>query len=227
LPARLNELVDAAASPLLARMDADDIAYPRRLERQVTYLQSHPEVDLVGASMIVFGADGRAIGKRSAPTGHHQILARPSAGFRLFHPTWLGRAEWYRRHRYSVRAVRCEDQDVLYRSHRTSVFANLDEPLLGYREERLILRNLLAGRLTWARITGGRLWREQQRCAALLVGTNQIAKGLVDALAIGTGLDHRLLRQRAGEMADAEEEEWREVWESLDPPPPTSARQRP
>ncbi len=226
LSARLNELVDAADSPLLARMDADDIAYPKRLERQAAYLEAHAHVDLVGASMIVFGVDGHAIGKRAAPVGHHEITARPRAGFRLFHPTWLGRAEWFRRHRYSTRAVRCEDQDVLYRAHRTSVFANIGEPLLGYREERLVLRSLLAGRRTWVRVTGGRVWRERQRSAALALAASQIAKGSVDALAVASGLGHRLSPQRAGRMSAAEAQEWGRVWESLDPRSPASTGRR-
>jgi glycosyltransferase involved in cell wall biosynthesis len=215
LPSRLNQLVDVASSPLLARMDADDVAYPARLERQVAFLREHPDVDLVGASMIVFGVDGQIIGKRAAPTEHREILAHPNAGFRLFHPTWLGRAEWFRRNRYSVRAVRCEDQDVLHRAHRESVFANIDEPLLGYREERLVLRNLLMGRLSWVRATGGRLWRERRRGAALEVAAEQLAKASVDVLAVASGLGHRLSPQRAGPISRIEAEEWRAVWESL------------
>ena len=44
-----------------------------------------------------------------------------------------------------------------------------------------------------------------------------IAKGAVDALAVGTGLGHRLSPQRADRMSAAEAREWRQVWESLDP----------
>jgi glycosyltransferase involved in cell wall biosynthesis len=223
---QLNQLIDVARGPLFAVMDADDVAYPQRLERQVAYLHGHRQVDLVGAAMIVFGVDGRAIGKRAAPREHREICARPRAGFRLFQPTWLGRAEWYRRHRYSERALRCEDQDLLYRSHRTSVFANIDEPLLGYREERLIMRKLLVGRLSWTRVTGGQLWREGQHGHALQIAASQIAKASVDAIAVGTGLGHRLSPQRAGRMSVKEAEEWRQVWESLDPRPPASTRAR-
>lgn len=221
---KLNQLLDMAQSPLLALMDADDISYPQRLERQVAYLHGHPQVDLVGAAMLVFGVDGKAIGKRGVPLEHREICARPRAGFGLFQPTWLGRAEWFRRHRYSERALRCEDQDLLYRSHRTSVFANIGEPLLGYREERLIMRKLLIGRLNWARITGGRLWREGQHGQALQIATSQIAKASVDAIAVGTGFGHRLSPQRAGRMSVKEAEEWRRVWESFDPGPLASGR---
>src|SRR4051794_36827493 len=51
LPARLNQAVAAARGEYFARMDGDDLSYPERLERQVAYLQAHPEVDLVGAWM--------------------------------------------------------------------------------------------------------------------------------------------------------------------------------
>jgi len=221
---KLNQLLDVAQSPLFALMDADDVAYPQRLERQVAYLHGHPQVDLVGAAMLVFGVDGRAIGKRAVPLEHREICARPRAGFRLFQPTWLGHAEWFRRYRYSERASRCEDQDLLYRSHRTSVFANIGEPLLGYREERLIMRKLLMSRLNWTRLTGGQLWREGQHGHALQIAASQIAKASVDAIAVGTGLGHRLSPQRAGRMSVKEAQEWRRVWESFDPGPPASGR---
>jgi glycosyltransferase involved in cell wall biosynthesis len=225
LSVQLNRLLDVARSPLFARMDADDISYPQRLDRQVAYLRDHPQVDLVGAAMIVFGADGLAIGKRAAPLEHREICARSLAGFRLFHPTWLGRAEWFRRHRYSEQALRCEDQELLYRSHHTSVFANIDKPLLGYREEKLILRNLLAGRLNWTRTIGGRLWRDGHRRHALQVTVGQSARASVDAISIGTGLGHRLLPQRAGRMSLREMKEWRGVWESFDPALSSNSRQ--
>jgi glycosyltransferase involved in cell wall biosynthesis len=216
LAAQLNRLIDSARSPLLARMDGDDIAFPQRLERQVAHLHVNPQIDLVGAAMIVFGLDGQAIGKRAAPLGHPQICANPAAGFRLFHPTWLGRAEWYRRHRYSERAIRCEDQELLYRSHHTSVFANIDKPLLGYREEKLVMGSLLKGRLNWTRAIGGRLWQEGRRGSALQIALSQTTKASLDAVAIGTGLGHRLLPQRAGRMSLREIEQWREVWEPCD-----------
>lgn len=222
LSAQLNRLLDLARSPLLARMDADDVAYPQRLAHQVAYLHDHPQVDLVGAAMLVFGVDGQAIGKRVAPREHREICARPRAGFKLFHPTWLGRAAWFQRHRYSERANRCEDQELLYRAHRTSVLANIPEPLLGYREERLILRNLLTGRLNWTRAIGGRLWCDGHRGQALQIAASQSAKGSLDAISIGTGLGHRLLTQRAGRMSLREAQDWRQVWKSLDNAPTAS-----
>ena len=45
---RLNQCVQLARGKYIARMDADDISYPERLERQVQYLETHPDIDLLG-----------------------------------------------------------------------------------------------------------------------------------------------------------------------------------
>jgi glycosyltransferase involved in cell wall biosynthesis len=210
--ARLNEILDMTESSLLARMDADDVAYPQRFERQVQYLKENPEVDLLGCAMLVFGSEGRAIGKRRVPTTHAEICRRPKAGFPLFHPTWMGRLDWFRRHRYRPAAMRHEDQDLLLRSYRTSVFANLQEPLLGYNEAQLILKNLLQGRINRTRAVAGMLWKEGHRAGAVGVVAEQFAKGSVDAFAISARLDHRLLRHRASPISEAELTAWQRVW---------------
>lgn len=213
---RLNEILDLASGTLLARMDADDIAYPERLERQVGYLKSAPGIDVVGCALLVFGQGGRPIGKRPAPTSHHQICARPGARFfPLFHPTWLGRLDWFRRWRYAEDAVRCEDQDLLYRAHRTSAYGNLQEPLLGYREDRLAMANILRGRINFTRRTTRDLWQRGSRAAAIAAVGEQAAKGVLDTVAMGTGLDHRLLRHRARALTPAELARWRAVWSAV------------
>ena len=47
---RLNEMLHQARGDLIARMDADDVALPERFARQVEFLRSHPEVDVVGGA---------------------------------------------------------------------------------------------------------------------------------------------------------------------------------
>ena len=44
----LNAGLAACRAPLIARMDADDRSHPHRLSRQVEYLQSHPDIAVVG-----------------------------------------------------------------------------------------------------------------------------------------------------------------------------------
>ena len=42
----------------VARMDADDICVPHRFERQVQYLDEHPEIDILGSNALLFN-DGQ------------------------------------------------------------------------------------------------------------------------------------------------------------------------
>ena len=52
LAARLNECIDRARGRYLARMDADDIAYPDRLEHQLAFLETNTDVDLCSAGLL-------------------------------------------------------------------------------------------------------------------------------------------------------------------------------
>lgn len=219
LAQRLNELLDAASGTLLARMDADDVAHPDRFARQVECLDEHPEIDLLGTSMLIIDADGRPRGIRPAPAHHEQICARPQAGFPLFHPTWTGRLAWFRRFRYDLRAERCEDQDLLLRAHRESRFANLPEPLLAYQEDRLAWGNIRRGRAIYARRAIADSRRRGRRAEPIAIALEQTAKGVADALAIGLRAEDRLLRHRARPLPAAERARWEPLLAALESPP--------
>lgn len=54
LVAALNTGLSATQHQLIARMDADDIAHPKRLERQLNYLQQNPDIDICGCRVSMF-----------------------------------------------------------------------------------------------------------------------------------------------------------------------------
>ena len=214
LPARLNQLIRMARGELFARMDADDVAYPDRLARQVAFLRRNPNVDLVGAATVVFAGDGEVRGLRAAPTTHEAICARPTAGFKLYHPTWLGRTAWFRRYGYRSTARRCEDQDLLLRAHGTSTFANIDDPLLGYREGRLDLRQMWAGRVGFVRSVVDVNGRQHGRLEAAAAVMTQALKGSLESITVTFGLQ-RLLRHRAGPISAEERARFEQVWQEV------------
>ena len=211
LSARLNEIVRRSKSVYFARMDGDDIAYPDRLKKQVKFLREHHEVDLVAGAMVVFGDDGEVIGVRRGPEEHDRICARPSSGFSMAHPTWLGRTDWFRRHLYREDAVRIEDWDLLFRAYRQSTFANLQEVVLGYNESSLTLRKLATTRWHQSRFVIGYARADGTPVKAFGEVGKQAAKLMLDAFALGTGLRHRVLRHRARAVSHAELERWRDV----------------
>ena len=72
----LNLGIEAANGTWIARMDADDVAHPRRLERQISYLEANPELILLGTNVGLIDAQGRQLAHRlRMPTSHEDIDA--------------------------------------------------------------------------------------------------------------------------------------------------------
>lgn len=219
LSCRLNQAIDLARGKYFARMDGDDVCFADRLAHQYQFLDDHPEVDLLGSGGIVFSGDGAPLGLRRTPTTHEDICRHPWSGFYLAHPSWMGRIEWFRRYRYDERAVKAQDYDLLLRTHRTSRFAALSEPLIGYREEELDLRKNIASR----RQTAAAQWRyaREEGCWASLpmALAGQVAKGLVEVGVIGSGIERLALRHRAIPMDAEAKRRWQELWCELEDVP--------
>lgn len=186
LAARLNQGIDLARGRYLARMDADDLCFTSRLERQAAFLDVHPEVDLVGCRAIVFREGGEVVGLLPFDATHEAICAAPWRWLRLPHPTWMGRIEWFRRHRYREPEVRrAEDQELLLRASPKSRYACLDEVLLGYRQGPFDLgRTWTARRGLLAAQLGIFASRGQWHYAGLALGATalKVAVDLVAAL---------------------------------------------
>ena len=213
LPARLNEALSWASGPYFARMDGDDVSYPQRLEIQLDYLRLHPEVDLVGGGVMVFGNNGHARGKRMTPETHSDICRSPYGGFSIAHPTFFGKTDWFRRFGYREIADRCEDQDLLLRAFRMSCFANVPCMVLGYHEQLDVsVSKILRGRRFFARMVLAEYARNGQIVVGVLGGVEQFLKGVVDVVAVLTGMPYRLLRHRAMSATSQEVEQWEKVW---------------
>ena len=209
LPACLNEIIAQCKSEYFARMDGDDIAYPNRLQSQLDFLQNHSEVDLVAGSILVFSGDGAALGvRRSVATTHEQICANAWSGFPMAHPTWMGRTGWFHRNPYNADMVRMEDWELLFRTHRHSRFANLPEIVLGYREDSLSLPKILVARRNRCAVMLRTAWgdRTPGRAAWGIIG--QIARSVVDTIAIGSNLNYRLLKHRIPPVSAEEVAAW-------------------
>jgi glycosyltransferase involved in cell wall biosynthesis len=58
----LVRALELARAPLVARLDADDVALPDRLERQRRFLDGHPDVGLLGTGAREVDASGREVG---------------------------------------------------------------------------------------------------------------------------------------------------------------------
>lgn len=212
---QLNIGIASSRGKYLARMDGDDISYPKRLERQVAYMEAHPDVDLIGAWMVVFGKDGVALGRRSRTLPRHwpavQWIFR---SFPLPHPTFFGKTAWFRQNPYATWPTQFEDQQLLITTFRTSHFEVLPEILLGYREEQLILTKQVRYRKSFfqARRELARSMGRTYTSALLAV---QAAKLALEAVMITTGLTRVILRNRAAALSLDELQKWELVWKAV------------
>jgi glycosyltransferase involved in cell wall biosynthesis len=59
----LNRGFETCRSKYIDRMDADDIVKPERLEKQLAYLEAHPEVSVLGTAATIIDEDGAAYGE--------------------------------------------------------------------------------------------------------------------------------------------------------------------
>lgn len=142
LAERLNECIDLARGKYIARMDQDDVAYPERFAKQVEALEQDEHLDLLSVRAVKVTAADEPIGLYPYLGSHESICARPWVGFHFPHPTWMGRAAWFREFRYANPGpYYSEDMDLLLRSHESSRFAMLPDVLLAYRVRQDILWN--------------------------------------------------------------------------------------
>lgn len=134
LAARLNQVIDLAKGQYFARMDQDDVSMPERFKMQLDTLEADLSLDLVAARTLTINSKNKIVGSLPFASTHQQICAKPWQGFYMPHPTWLGRVEWFRKHRYASPApYMCEDQELLLRAYKVSQFKCHVQVLLHYR----------------------------------------------------------------------------------------------
>jgi glycosyltransferase involved in cell wall biosynthesis len=133
----LNAGLREARGELIARMDADDICLPDRLEKQVRFLDEHPAYVVVGSMVMLVDPLNSTLWEIPVKADHDQIeveLLRGN-GWAIFHPTAVIRKQAM----LDVGAYRpeyqwSEDLDLFLRLGEVGKLANLQEPLLRYRQ---------------------------------------------------------------------------------------------
>jgi hypothetical protein len=92
--ASLNEGLRLARAPLVARMDADDVALPRRLDLQIRHLWTHPECVVVGGQWECIDEQSLPLYHRARRTSHAEIVAQHLRGAcELAHPAVMFRRD--------------------------------------------------------------------------------------------------------------------------------------
>jgi glycosyltransferase involved in cell wall biosynthesis len=131
----LNRCAEMARGEYLARMDADDVSLPDRIDRQVRFLDSHPEVEILGTAAYKVDRNGIIVGDVNVEPGHDRMVAEVYKRNPFIHPSVMFRKSAFRRlGGYDESLLRGQDYDLWFRAAQASRLANITEPLLLYRE---------------------------------------------------------------------------------------------
>lgn len=133
LSGALNRGIKEAKGNYIARMDGDDIAYPRRLERQVEFLNNNPEIGVCGTAIEIFGSvPGRV---DIYPASHSEIQSYSLFDCPFCHPTVMLRKNLFDKFDlyYDGSFYPTEDFELWTRAVKCFPTANLREVLLRYR----------------------------------------------------------------------------------------------
>lgn len=133
LIASLNKGLDLARGKYIARMDSDDMCYPRRFERQLAFMEQNPDVGICGTWVRTLGTGWPQT--RRYPTNPDDVRSMLVFHSALAHPTVLMRAGAIRDCglRYEDEFRHAEDYAFWVKAARCFKLANIPEILLGYR----------------------------------------------------------------------------------------------
>ena len=204
LAARLNQIASMAKGEFIARLDADDLMHPRKLETQVSFLRAEPSVDVVGTGMYILDGDGQPIANRRvsvAPAARDLFVKGP-----LAHATVTGRRRWFLDYPYDETYPYSQDRELWCRAFAKSRFANLAECYYFCREigsfslSKAVSASLAEMRLS-ARYGPSYVGLPRAGVLVLAAALKIPAYACITAL----GLQSRVIRRRSATLAPAEQ----------------------
>jgi glycosyltransferase involved in cell wall biosynthesis len=134
LAACLNDGFAQARGELIARLDADDVSAPDRLAKQVAFLDSHPDIAVVGSGAEFVDSGGRGMGNGFLFEQHDDIAANIYRTSPFIHPSVMMRRSFLESlGGYDVRLRRAQDADLWLRGYRRYRYHNLPQPLVRCR----------------------------------------------------------------------------------------------
>ena len=131
----LNTAIAQSQGKYIARMDADDLMVSIRLKQQVSYMEEHVDVGVLGSAVEFIDEKGNTIANYFYPENDSEIKKVLPARNPFVHPSVMMRASVLKSGKYLYRNdyPRAEDYDLWIRLSSETKMANLSNILLKYR----------------------------------------------------------------------------------------------
>lgn len=145
LAARLNEVTQLAKYDYIARMDADDLMLPDRIETQLNYLLNNPEIDLITTGVYSVLNNLALVGIRGADFEYPKFDDLLTRKVGVIHAALMARKSWYQRNKYDEGLKIAQDLDLWLRASKNNDFhiKSIAQPLYIYREEDNVTKSKL------------------------------------------------------------------------------------
>lgn len=129
----LNKGINLSKGEYIARMDADDISTPERIEKQVQFMDSHPHHIMCGTNALVIDNSGKVIGKIRNLTDNQFLQINLLFSNPFIHPSMMIRSDILKNNSYDKQYKHIEDYELWCRIALLGEVANLQDDLLLYR----------------------------------------------------------------------------------------------
>ncbi len=157
--ASYNRLVAMASAEYIAMMNHDDISLPERLQRQYDYLQSHPEIGLVGTAYKKFGEINRFKVVKN-PSSDAEIKALLLFRAPIHHPTVMYRRSILVEHNivYNEKFISLNDRQLYFDIGKYAKLANMSDMLYKYRFHKDMTSKVLKNKIKEERKVFHQMW---------------------------------------------------------------------
>lgn len=198
LATRLNEIARRATSPIVARMDADDVSHPDRLGRQIAVLRDDPDCDAVGSwvGLVTHDRLPFAVVEASEPPITESVALEVGV---FPHATMVARRRWLLRNPYDEALDRSEDRDLWCRTAGMTSFRVVREPLYVVNVtvgDADFLAGYVAAQKQTARLTLRYGVHAVGVPRTVWLWSTALAKGVAMRVAIKMKLGERIVRRR-------------------------------
>lgn len=129
----LNKGINHCKGEYIARMDADDISIPERIEKQVQFMDNHPRHIMCGTNALVIDNNGKVTGKIRNLTDNRFLQINLLFSNPFIHPSMMIRSDILKNNLYDKQYKHIEDYELWCRIALLGEVANLENDLLFYR----------------------------------------------------------------------------------------------